>query len=135
MATTGKINGTDLLVYVATVAVSHSTNCTINITAATVNVSSKDSSKWTDKLESIRDWNGSCDGMVALDATKGIEELWGAMNANASVAIKFATADADDRFFSGTAYITALSVTAPHEGPATYSMSFEGTGKLAFVKT
>ena len=135
MATTGKINGTDILLYIGGTAVSHSTNCTVNLTMATIGVSSKDSVGWTDKLASIRDWNGSCDGMITLDGTFGIEQIYGAMNARTSVTVKFATDDATDRFFSGSAFITALNNVAPHEGGATFSMSFEGTGKLKFAKT
>ena len=42
-ATTGIINGTDMLVYVDSVAIAHSTSCTLNLTSATRDVSSKTS--------------------------------------------------------------------------------------------
>jgi predicted secreted protein len=53
----------------------------------------------------------------------------------ASSTVKFATSDSDDRFFSGSALLTALSLDAPDESPATFSATFEGTGKLKFAKT
>ena len=135
MATTGKINGTDWLLYVGGIAITHSTSCSIDLVMATVPATTKDSAGWDENLASVRSWSGSADAAIALDATYGIDELYGLINSQASATVKFATADATDRFFSGTARITGLSANAGQEELASYSVSFVGTGKLKFAVT
>jgi predicted secreted protein len=131
----GIINGHDLLVYVGAVAVTHSTSCSITLNQGAFPITSKDSKHWTDNMPGARDWTVSTSGMVALDATYNIEELWGLVNSRASCTVKFATSVATDRFFSGTAYISSLAIEAPDEGPTTLTATFAGTGKLKFAKT
>ena len=135
MATAGKINGHNLLVYVGATAISHSTTCSVSLSTGEVNVTSKDSLKWASFLPGAREWTVECSGMVALDATYGVEELIALKQTQATSTVKFATSDSDDRFFSGTAILTALTMDAPDESPATFSATFEGTGKLKFAKT
>ena len=135
MATTGKINGTDLLVFVGGTAITHSDSCSISFSMGTRPASTKDSGGWRELLEAGREWSVSCDAMVALDATYGIEELWGIINSRTSVTVKFATSDATDRFFSGTAWLTAVDITAGQEDTATFTASFDGTAKLSFAIT
>lgn len=135
MATTGIINGHDLLVYVTTTAITHSTSCSIRLNSGTVPITTKDSKKWAAFLYGCRDWTIETSGMVALDATIGIEELWGYVNAQTNVTLKFATDDATDRFFSGSALITSVAVDASDEAGTTFTASFQGTGKLKFAKT
>ena len=134
-ATAGKINGHDLLVYVGGTAISHSTTCSVSLSTGEVNTTSKDSLKWASYLPGAREWTVECSGMVALDATYGIEELTALKISQASSTVKFATSSSDDRFFSGSALLTAISIDAPDESPATFSATFEGTGKLKFAKT
>jgi len=135
MATTGKVNGTDLLVYVGGTAVTHSDSCSISMSMETRAASSKDSGGWREILEGARSWSIGCDAMVALDATYGIEDLWGLINSRTSVTLKFATSDASDRFFTGTGYLTNVDISAGQEDTATFTASFEGTGKLKHSTT
>jgi predicted secreted protein len=131
----GIINGHDLLVYIGSVAITHSTSCTITLNAGSFPITSKDSKHWADFLPGARDWTISANAMVALDATYGIEELWGLYNSRASCTLKFATSVATDRFFSGTAYFSTMPIECPDEGPGTFSVTFQGTGKLKYAKT
>ena len=135
MATTGKINGTDFLLYIGGTAITHSTSCSIDLVMATIPSTTKDSAGWDENLAGVRSWSGSADAAVALDATYGIEEIWGAINSQASATVKFATSDVADRFFSGTARITGCSATAGTEDLSPFSVSFVGTGKLKFAVT
>jgi len=135
MATAGKINGHNLLVYVGATAISHSTTCSVSLSTGEVNVTSKDSLKWASFLPGAREWTIETSGMVALDATYGVEELIALKQSQATSTVKFATSDSADRFFSGTAILTSLTMDAPDEAPATFSATFEGTGKLKFAKT
>ncbi|MCJ7449659.1 MAG: phage tail protein [Bacteroidales bacterium] len=135
MATAGKINGHDLLVYVTTTAIGHSTSCSVTLNSGTVATTSKGSFKWQDILPGCRDWTVETSGMITLDTTIGIEELWGYINGKTKLTLKFATSDAADRFFTGYAYLTSVSAEAPDESPSTFTATFQGTAKLKFAKT
>jgi len=135
MATTGKINGKDMLLYLGGTAISHSETCSLNFTQGEVPVTTKDSANWEEILPGVRSWTMDCNGMVALDATYGLDEFYALMNSQASATLKFATDDAADRFWSGTAYITGVTEEAPNETGVSFSISFKGTGKLKWSKT
>ena len=137
MATTGKINGKDFLVYVDGVAITHSTGCSISISGSTVPSTTKDSAGWAESLAGTRSWSVSSDQMLALNATLGIEEVYAifADTVQRTVTAKFATSDAADRFFSGSARITGIEVSADNESVTTYSLSLEGTGALTLSTT
>ena len=137
MATTGKINGTSLLLYVDGTAVSYSTSCSLSITGAgTINVSNKDSYTWLEKLKAKGyGWTMSCDGMAAFDGTLNIEEIFELFRSNQTVTLKMSTSDAADRFFSGSATATLFDMDAPQEDATTFSVDFEGLGELAFRVT
>jgi predicted secreted protein len=135
MATTGKIIGKDLVIYYGGTAQTHSTSCSISLAVDTISATTKDSANWADILLSTRSWSGSSDAAIALDATYGVEDLWGIVNTESSVTVKFATSDATDRFFSGTAYLTGLDLNADNESLSSYSVSFTGTGKLTYAAT
>ena len=137
MATTGKINGTDFLLYVGGVAVSWSTSCSLSVTGpGTINVSNKDSDNWLEKLKAKGySWTMSVDGMATFDGTYSVEDIFLLFRNNSTVTIKFSTDDAADRFWSGSAVATSFSLDAPQEDATTFSCEFEGLGILNFVAT
>ena len=135
MATTGILDGTDLLMYVDSTAISYSESCTVHMAMATQDVTTKDSNNWTDRKPGIRSFDGSSDGNVALDASYGVDNFMAIYNSRSKVTLKWATNDSGDRFWEGDAYLTDLTITSPKGEPVTFSMSFEGTGKLSFDKT
>ena len=47
-----------------------------------------------------------------------------------TLSIVFETTEAGDYKYSGTAYLTSISMEAPMEDTSTWSMSFKGTGAL-----
>jgi len=130
MATTGIINGTDLFVSVGGTKVTHSTSCSISFSMETREASTKDSAGYKEVLEGQRSWTIDTEGMTALDAAYGFEELFAAWVARTALTVKFSTADATDQFYQGTAYITSLSADAGTEDSSTFSVSFEGTGSI-----
>jgi len=137
MATTGKINGTNLLMYVGGVLISWSTSCSLSVSGpGTIDVSNKDSDNWLEKLKAKGySWTMSVDGMATFDGTYSIEDLFLLFRNNTTVTIKFSTSDAADRFFSGSAVATSFSLDAPQEDATTFSCEFEGLGILNFVAT
>jgi hypothetical protein len=53
------------------------------------------------------------------------------ITAKTRVAIKFRTANTDDFYYYGYAYLTSVNADAPNQGNVTYSGSFTGDGALS----
>ena len=130
MATTGIINGTNLLVYVGGTAITHSTSASISFSMETRDASTKDSQGYREILEGQRSFTIEAEAMTALDAAQGFEELFAAWVARTALTIKFATTDATDQFYQGTGYCTSLSMDSGVEDSSTFSASFEMTGQV-----
>ena len=130
MATTGIINGTDLLVFIGGTAITHSTSASISFSMETRDASTKDSQGYREILEGQRSYSIECEGMTALDAANGFEELFAAWVARTVLTVKFGTADGEDQYYQGTGYLTSLSMDSGVEDSSTFSASFEMTGQV-----
>ena len=133
MATTGKFNGTNLLLYVDGTAIAHATSHTLNVNAEMIDATTKSSAGWKDILPGLRDWSIDCEGMVAYDATEGWSESFADLGNRTQVTLRFSTEVSGDTYWTGTAYVTSMSQSAPLEDVVTYSMSFAGDGELTEV--
>lgn len=130
MATTGIINGTSLGVYVGGTLITHSTSANVSFSMETRDASTKDSAGYREILEGQRSWTIEAEGMTALDAANGFEELFAAWVARTALTVKFATTDATDQFYQGTGYCTSLSVDSGVEDSSTFSATFEMSGTV-----
>ena len=130
MATTGIINGTALGVYVGGTLITHSTSANVSFSMETRDASTKDSAGYREILEGQRSWTIEAEGMTALDAANGFEELFAAWVARTALTVKFATTDATDQFYQGTGYCTSLSVDSGVEDSSTFSATFEMSGTV-----
>ena len=133
MATTGKLEGTLWLFYVDGVAISHSQSGSVEFSTESRNLNTKDSGIWNEIAPTIISGSGSCDGLVALDATYGIEQMFTAMKNRTKIGLKFSTNVKGDKYFSGNAYIMSMSADAPDKDNTTYSVSFEFTGEVSHL--
>lgn len=130
MATTGKFNGTDILVYVDGVAVAHATSHTLNINAEMIDATTKGSGGWKDILPGLRDWSIDFEGLVAYDAAEGFDEAFDDVGNRTQVTVKFSTEETGDTRYTGTAYVSSLSQSAPLEDVVSMSGTFSGDGEL-----
>ena len=130
--TNAVLNGTDLGVYtgVSPVLIALATTCTLNVNRDMRDTSNKDSAGWKQVLTGQRSWTVTAECLYNPSSTNG----WGATLYAAwkdgtllTLTIKNGT---QDYYWSGTAYITSMSMNAPNEGNVTYSVSFQGTGAL-----
>lgn len=140
-ASDGQINGTEISVYVAGTLVGYSTNATLNINNNTRSVSSKESAGWEENAEAMRAWDVSCDSLYAWLTPAGgaisnttLSDMFTAYIATrTSFEIVFGnTTTAGDGWtkYTGTAWMTSASVTAPLEDTSTFTVSFTGTSSL-----
>jgi TP901-1 family phage major tail protein len=130
MATTGIINGSTFLVYVEDVAIAHATSHSLSVTMATRNATTKDNAGWSIKLAGVREWSVTGEGLIALDATYGVSELFTVMTNRTVCTVKFSTEVSGDEFWGGEAVLTSLQLDAPMEDNGTYSFTFEGASLL-----
>ena len=137
----GQLNGTELGVYVGGVLVAYSTNATLNVNHSTRSTTSKESGGWEDNMEGLRNWDVSCDALYAwLDpdgsaiTNKTLSDLFtGYLATRASFDLTFGsttTTRVGYTKYTGTAWLTSASLTAPLEDTSTFSVSFQGSGPL-----
>lgn len=136
----GQLNGTDLGVYIDGTLVAYSTNATININHSPRSTTNKESGGWEENMEGLRNWDVSVDALYAWMQPDGnpisnetLSEIFTAyMETRAKFGLTFGvtTTNQNDTKYSGDAWLTSISLTAPLEDTATFSASFQGTGTL-----
>lgn len=129
--TTGKLNGTDLLVYVGGTKIYHTKTHSMTVSMDTRDATTKDSAGWTDVLEAALHWGMSGDGLVAQDATYGYADLFDVIIARTAVVVKFSTEETGDVYFQGSAFLVDLPQDADTEESVGFNFTFDGTGQLS----
>lgn len=122
-----------------------STTSKLEINLGTREISSRDSGNWKSIAPGKLDWNVSSDALVnytSTGTTQSTDELYNYMAARCSVCLNFAvatgtspswTVDATKKKFSGSGYITALSLNSQDGENATYSISIQGNDALTIA--
>jgi predicted secreted protein len=134
--------GIDVLVYIGTTAIACQTGATLTMTSDNSSYSCKDV-VWKTTIVSNKEWSVSCDTMFLLpDATdtSGWSALYDAFIAGTALTLKFKIVDASDSTtalavngYTGSAYITDISIDAPQTDGCTASISFMGSGALTEI--
>ena len=141
-ATVGLFNGTSLVVLVEGQVLGHSTSCSLSLSIDAPDASTKQSGGWADEIGGQRSWSVTTDGLStvepgALATYVSTDELMILAAARTAVTVMFttvssgSTVNSGDVYWSGQAFIESVDITADMENPATYSVSFKGTGALA----
>jgi predicted secreted protein len=125
-----KINGTDLLVYVGTNPIAHSTSATLNVEQDLPDATTKGSGGFADHINGLKSWSIDFDGLVDYSASYGAEELFDNLKNGNNVTVAFRTNTGGDAVWSGTASLASLTMTADMEAPVSFSGSFTGKGTL-----
>ena len=136
------LNGTEIKVYSTgtTNLVAFAQNCTLNVNHSPREITNKESGGYKEILEGLRDFSIDIDGAYAwtnaggVALTDGVDDVLETNVLNARQAVTFIfgdTASTSDISYSGSGFITSVSLTGGTEDTATYSMSIEGTGILA----
>jgi predicted secreted protein len=139
MPTTGIFNGTNLVVLVGTEVVAHSTSCSLSVSVDLPDATTKSSNGWADQIGGLKSWSLTTDGLATVEPTGAnfvVGDIFTQLASRTAVTVKFTTVSTGstvvpgDLVWSGLAFIESLDVTADMESPATYSVSFTGTGAL-----
>lgn len=125
--------GVKFLVYVntGTVAVPVYTKvagqrgATLNRSAETVDVTSKDSNNWRENEHGIREWSIDFDGLL-VESDIAFAELEDALMNQVKLMVQFETAAGNK--YEGTALLTDFPIEGPYDGESTYSGTLMGDG-------
>lgn len=130
--TAGIVNAKLLTFYKTTTAIACATEATISFEKEMRETTCKESGDYRTYLPSFLNATGSFSGLFAFDATNySAEDIYDDLAAGTSVTIKFSTENSGDTYWSGSAFITSLSISAGNTGEnATYSGGFQFTGTI-----
>lgn len=135
MATSGRFNGTNLLVLVGGNPIGHTTSCTLDIQHNLADASSKDSAGFAEFISAMRSATVSFEGLVDYDddgvTKEGVDSLIAdGIISRTEFTIVFGTQETGDTIYTMNAYLSNISVTAPAEETVTYSGTFTSTGAI-----
>ena len=130
MATTGKIDGNNLLIYVQGSAVACTTSASLSMSMSSIDTTCKDSGGWASSIAGLKNWELSGEGLTEFDATYGFNDLVTIWKAGTEITVRFSTNVTGDKYFEGKGYITDLSEDAAMNDVTTYSFTIQGKDEL-----
>ena len=130
----GLIKGTDLRIYIANKKIANEQSCTIDLSTAMIETSSKDSGDWMTQIPGRKSWGLSA--TIQLDYADGTanytyDELLTAWINGTELDVFFKTATLTDTTLTGKAYIESKPVKSDDQTIATCDISLKGTGVLS----
>ncbi|MFL5731463.1 MAG: phage tail tube protein [Cytophagaceae bacterium] len=130
MASTGINNGTLISVFVNGVAIAYCTSHKMDFTQGTRDASNKSSGGYKEILPAQRSWSIDFEALFAENASYGFTQLHGLIDNRTAVTLVWSSGVTGDYKYTGTAYLTKLSMDAKNEDNQTYSGTFEGSGPI-----
>lgn len=116
-------DGTELM------AIAGQQGLTINRSADTLSVDSKDSDGWKASIPGMKQWSIDTNGVYVKDDAAH-KHLATAFESGDPVCLKVYNKKTQQGMFGGLASLTDYPIEAPYDDSVTYSMSFTGMGKL-----
>jgi len=138
MATSGVLNGTDFRIWVSGEAIGYSTSCSLSMSAELRETIHKDNpgSGWRtfsigQKSATITvDAFYNTDANSVYSARKDPDDVAALFINETPFQWQFRAASGDD-MYSGSGYVTEMSIDSPVEDNATYSLAIEVNGAVA----
>lgn len=126
-----RINGTDLVLTVASSAVAHTTSASLSIEMATIDVSSKDSSGNQEVIGGQKSSTIDFEGLTDFASSGyGIDDLFDLLDNRTE--IDWILGITDGANFNGKGFITSLSLDSPMEDATTYSGTITVTDGVTY---
>lgn len=130
------INGTSLIIVVDGTAIAHSTSATLNLERAMIDVSSKDSSGDSESIAGQKSASLDFEALVDFSPSAGdnIADLITLYQANTAVSWEIASGSQGTApKFTGSGFISSLSMDTPMEDATTFSGSITVTGAVTYT--
>jgi len=128
----GKINGTELLIYVDDVAVGGTRSCTFSTNQDLPDATTKDSGGWAEHIKGLRDWSVSFDGLYDPTLTYNYEQLLTLItdrSADVTMSLKLNAGAGGDVIVEGSVSLDSLELTADMEDVMAWSGNAVGNGE------
>jgi predicted secreted protein len=133
--TTGKINGTLILVDADGTTIGCSTNATLNITNERLETTCKDDNGAKTYEAGSQDWSLEVEGLVKYDTATNFSLVAARAVDRTIVEWSMSTGNVDDPVFTGEGFIGDFSYGAGLNAPATWTFSVAPTGPLSLTNT
>ena len=138
--TAGVLNGTDFRIWVSGEAIGYSTSCSLSMSAELRETIHKDNpgSGWRTFAIGQKSGNISVDSFYNTDANtalvdrKDADDIAALFINETEFEWQFRAASGDD-MYSGSGFVTEMSIESPVEDNATYSMTIEVNGAIAIA--
>lgn len=127
-------NGTTIGVYIDDSLVAASTNCTLDMSMDTYEVTSKDSGGKREIQPGTTSWTISGDFLDSVgDVNYDLDDLLTLVNNRTLISVRVDDAGTSQRKYTGQGYLTSVNGSWPNEDVASGSFTIEGTGTLTVV--
>lgn len=135
-----KIIGNAVLIFVDEVAIGCTTSGSITIDSTEIETTCKDDNGAYSALIGSDKWTGEAGGNWETAATVGVPELLALKKNKTLIGFKMAvvtpgTSTEAGTYFIGYAYIQSLTLNADLNSPASFSISFTGSGDWSYGTT
>jgi predicted secreted protein len=133
--TTGKINGTLILVDADGTTIGCSTNATFNMTNERLEDTCKDLNGQRTFSAGSQDWSLNVEGITKFETPSNISVILAAAKAATIIIWTWGTSNAEDPTISGEGFIDNFDWNAPLNQPSTWSFSVAPTGEITITNT
>lgn len=130
MATTGVFNGTNLILKIESVALGHTTSCSLSLNNDLPEATTKDSSGFQEVIAGVMSGELSFDGLVAYDDTANAIQLSDYLLARTQLTCVFGTTITGDAVYTAEGFLSSVEMSAEMESPVSYSGSITLTGSI-----
>ena len=131
MATTGIVNSRIMVIKLGSAVISCLTDATMNMSQEFRDTTCKDSGGFSNILPAKRGWEISGSALFSYDGTTTFDDFFAFWNAQTTATIVYGTTVSGDDVYTGTAYISSLSVSSSGtDENVTFEFSFTGSGTL-----
>lgn len=127
---TARHNGQLVILNLDGSPIAHSNSSNISFSQTLIDVTTKDSSNWTEDLRGDRSATLSVEGLVDYSASFGADELADMIVSAQSANFSLTTGVSGDTKYTGTVNLESLELTFPNNEAAGYSGSLKATGAV-----
>ena len=108
-------------------AIGLSRSATLNLSMEDVDITTKASNYWRQRIPSLRDWSVDFDAIFD-EADDAQDQLWTSFDTDPSAAASVNLVVSGDTY-SGNMYITDMTIEGPHDAEVSISGSLVGAGE------
>jgi TP901-1 family phage major tail protein len=108
------------------------TSCNLTSNTAQIEVTNYNTDWFRDYKMDMLDWSVTTDGLITIDDVDYKDLLDFQLN-RTRIVVRFSAIGLKQDVFFGRAYITDITLSAPVEGVATYSVTVTGAGPFRFT--